>query len=295
MRIFCHTMLGALHFLIVFPFLFSCGTPEPQKNIIATVGDAKLSLNEVVSDIPPQIRPNMTSLEIRQAVLRWVNSQALYQEAMERKLHEAGNLNRELEKLRIELLINALIEEALDGQVVVADEEVRDYYENNQEEFVLTEDRVHAYHIRVNSRKDANTVRSRLRSGDPFDEIVSSFDSDTSNLEWDLGYFSADQIIPEIAKVVFTLRKGRYSQPIKSSYGYHVVKVIDKKNKGDISSLDMAKDEIRMKLMEQKKQQNYQLFLRQVKNKFTITTNFKLLDSVVLDSLIRVGDGGVSN
>jgi parvulin-like peptidyl-prolyl isomerase len=274
----------------VFPFLLSCERPEPKKNIVATVGEATLSLNEVISDIPPQIRPNMTSLEIRQSVLRWVNNQVLYQEALERKLHETGNLNRELEKLRIELLANALIEEALDSQVVVTDEEVQDYFEINQGEFALSEDKVHAYHICVNSRRDANSVRSRLRSGDAFGEIVSSFASDTLNLEWDLGYFSKDQIIPEIASVVFTLRQGRYSQPIKSSYGYHVVKVIDKKSKGDISSLEMAKDEIRMKLMEQKKQQNYQRFLRQIKNKFNITTNFKLLDSVVLDSLIREGD-----
>lgn len=281
---------AVLMLLVVIPLFSHCKKPVTKRNIIASVGDQTLSLDEVMHDIPPQIRGNLTSLEFRQYILRWVNNQVLYQEAVNRKLHDGDDLQQALEKLKIELLVDKLIEEALDDEIVVTEREIEQYFEVNKQEFALSEDKAHVYHICVNSRKEANSVRSRLRQGIAFQDIVHTFSGDSLDLEWDLGFFSRTEIIPEIAKVVFTLKPGRYSQPIQSPYGYHVVKLIDKKKKGDVMSLDMVRDEIKMKLQKQKKQRNYQRFLSQVKSNYHITTNFKLLDTVVLDSLLRQGD-----
>ncbi|MFQ5753606.1 MAG: peptidylprolyl isomerase [bacterium] len=268
-----------------------CNGPKEKQNVIANVGNKSLTLYEILEDATSPIRSNLTALDIREYVLRWIEDEVLYQEALNRKLDESIDLKKEFEKLKKELLINKLIEQTLDNQFPVSEEEITNYYENNKESYVLSQDVVHAYHILVKTRKEANTVRNRLKKGEAFEEIATSTSNDSlKNDNWDLGYFSTEEIIPAISKVVFNLPVGAYSLPIKSEFGYHIVKVIDKQKKGNIKPLNLVKEEIRLKLEEQKKQKNYQRFLLQTKSNYKIQTNFQLLDAVVLDSLIRKGD-----
>ena len=111
-------------------------------------------------------------------------------------------------------------------------------------------------------------------------------DSSNHTDDWDLGYFSKDKIAPEISNVIFKLRKGATSLPIKSAFGYHVVQLVDKKKKGEVKNFELVKEEIRLKIQAMKKQDKYQRFLLQMKSKHPYETNFKLLDSSVLDSLL---------
>jgi parvulin-like peptidyl-prolyl isomerase len=86
------------------------------------------------------------------------------------------------------------------------------------------------------------------------------------------------------------LRAGQVTPPIESEYGYHVLKIIDKQEKGELQSLEQVKDEIRLKLETKKKNDRYQRFLLQVKSKFSIKTNFELLRmSPFTDSLVAAG------
>jgi peptidyl-prolyl cis-trans isomerase C len=108
--------------------------------------------------------------------------------------------------------------------------------------------------------------------------------------EWDWGYFTTADVLPEISRAVFAAKKGGVTRPIKTDYGYHVLKIIDKQNKGAVKSLDRVREEIRLKLETKKKQDKYQRFLLQLKSKYSIETNFQLLDSALLDSLLLAGD-----
>lgn len=270
----------------------SCNKPKSQeKNILAIVGNETLSLDEIMEEIPKEIRSNLTSLDIREYVQRWINNQVLYQEARRRKLDDRMDVKKEFEKLKREILINKLIEVVLANDVSVTDKEIQSYFNNNKESFILTDDVVHAYHILIKTQKEANTIRKRLRSGETFETLSIELNDDLAgNIDWDLGYFSRDEVIPEISKVVFTMPVGALSFPIKSDFGYHIIKLVDKQNKGDLKRFETVKEEIRLKLESQIKQQRFQRFLLQMKSKTIIQTNFKLLGSVNLDSLIQIGD-----
>ncbi|MFQ5649476.1 MAG: peptidylprolyl isomerase [bacterium] len=268
----------------------ACTKPEAKGKIIAMVGDEALTLNELLEDLPEHVRSDLSSIEIRASVIEWINEEVLYQEAMTQKLHESAELRREFENLKKELVINRLIEQTLNKDISVSEQEIQTYYDANKEGFVLPADMVHAYHILVSTRKQADQVRKRLKAGEPFEKVAREVGEDTlANLDWDWGYFAKSDVIPEISKVVFKLAVNSYSFPVKSDLGFHVFKVVDKQKKGDIKQLDAVTEEIRMKLQEKKKQDKYQRFLLQMKSKYKIQTNFQLLDSAVLDSLLYRG------
>ncbi|MFQ5675272.1 MAG: peptidyl-prolyl cis-trans isomerase [bacterium] len=274
--------------------VLGCEQPEEQRNVIATVGNEKLTINELIEEIPPTIRSKLNATEVREFVLQWINSQVLYQEALAQKLNENGDYQKELDRLQRELLINKLIEYSLADEVSVTDEEISSYFDANKEEFKLSQDVIHAYHVLLKTRKEASRVSKRLKAGEDFATVFAEVNTDSSNGksdDWDLGYFSRDDIAPEISNVVFNLRKGAISIPIKSAFGYHVVQVVDKLKKGEVKNFDLVKDEIRLKLAAQKKQDRYERFLLQMKSKHPYQTDFQLLDSS-LDSLI---DRGVSS
>ncbi|MFQ6112610.1 MAG: peptidyl-prolyl cis-trans isomerase [bacterium] len=263
---------------------------EQKKYVLAKVGKETLTLDEVMTEIPKEIRSTLSPSDIREYVRRWTNNEVLYQEARRRKLDERIDLKMEFEKLKREILINKLIEVELDNDVPVTEEEIKSYFESNKDSFVLTEDVVHAYHILVKTRKEANTIRKRLRSGETFEALSKEVNSNSETNDWDLGYFSRDEVIPEISKVVFNMPIGALSFPIKSDFGYHILKLVDKQNKGDTEKFETVIEEIRLKLEAQKKQERFHRFLLQMKSKTLIETNLRLLDQVNLDSLTQIGN-----
>lgn len=275
-------------------FILTClgcnNLEKEEKQVLAKVGKETLTLEEVMAEIPKEIRSNLSSSDIREYVRRWINNQVLYQEARRQKLDERIDLQKEFEKLKKELLINKLIEVELDNEVTATDEEIQAYFDSNKDSFVLTEDVVHAYHILVKTQKEANAIRKRLRSGETFEALSKEVNSDSDINAWDLGYFSRDEVIPQISKVVFNMPIGALSFPIKSDFGYHILRLVDKQNKGDIKKFETVVEEIRLKLEAQKKQERFHRFLLQMKSKTIIETNFTLLDSVTLDSSTHVAE-----
>lgn len=216
----------------------------------------------------------------------------MFQEALRLKMDERPDLRQELEKLQRELLINKLMEVTIDDNpVTVTDEEIQNFYDQNDEEFILNDDVIHCYHILCNARQEADDIRGRLTSGVPFDQVIAAMNPDSLKFKnWDLGYFTKDQILPEIWKTVFSLPVGSYSTPIKSDFGYHLLKVVDKKTKGQKKELSEVSNEIRIKLTELRRQENYERYLLQAKNRYQIQSNFQLLDSITTDSLANKGE-----
>ncbi|RMF68752.1 MAG: hypothetical protein D6743_02950 [Calditrichaeota bacterium] len=277
-------------FVAVALFLFGtpCKKPEQRKDVVAVVGDDYLTLGALIEGIPSQIYPNLSPMELREFALMWIDNQVLYQEARQRKLDDRPDFKRELAKVKQELLIDKLIDEALGSEVEVSDEEVKNYYEANKESYKLTDDVVRANHILVGNKEEANEIRRRLRRGEAFADVARAVSGDSTDADnWDLGYFTRDEIIPELAKVVFNMPVGASSYPIKTEFGYHIVQVVDKQKKGEVRRFDAVKEEIKLKLKAKKRQDRKQRFLLQLKSRYKIHTNFQLLDSTAVDSLLH--------
>jgi peptidyl-prolyl cis-trans isomerase C len=85
----------------------------------------------------------------------------------------------------------------------------------------------------VPTEKEAQAILEELKRGTDFAELArqKSKDPGAAAEGGDLGYFTKDQMVPEFSEVAFKLNKGELSDPIKTQFGWHIIRVEDKRSK----------------------------------------------------------------
>ena len=105
------------------------------------------------------------------------------------------------------------------------------------------EQEVHAKHILVESEADAKKVIERLKGGEDFAKVAGEVSKDPGSKGGDLGWFTKERMVPEFADAAFKLDAGQLSEPVKSKFGYHVIKVEGKRQK-EFPKLDTIRDQV---------------------------------------------------
>jgi peptidyl-prolyl cis-trans isomerase C len=106
------------------------------------------------------------------------------------------------------------------------------------------EPEVRARHILVETEDEAKAVVAELKKGADFAELAKTKSKDPGSADGgDLGYFTKDQMVPEFSEVAFKLDKGQLSDPVKSQFGWHVIKVEDKRERQP-PEFDKVKDQL---------------------------------------------------
>lgn len=89
---------------------------------------------------------------------------------------------------------------------------------------------VRASHILVDTEKEANELLKRINAGESFEEIAKQHSKCPSGKNGgDLGYFSRGQMAMEFEEAAFELPKGKVSKPVQTDFGYHLIKVVDRR------------------------------------------------------------------
>ena len=146
----------------------------------------------------------------------------------------------------------------------VTDEEVKAAYDKEASKVKVSE-RVRARHILVQTEKEAKEVLARLNKGEKFEDIAKQVSLDGSkDYGGDLGYFSAEEMVPEFSKAAFSLKIGETSAPVKTDYGWHVIKVEDRKQ-GGAQPFDQVRAGIKAVLMRKKVQDTVSDLRKQAK------------------------------
>lgn len=125
------------------------------------------------------------------------------------------------------------------------------------------EEEVHARHILVEDEVQAKKVAERLKKGEDFAKVAGEVSKDPGSGKegGDLGWFTKDRMVPEFAEAAFKLQKGQVSDPVKSQFGWHVIKLEDKRAK-PLPAFDAVKPQIDQYL-ERKAQQDIIVALRE--------------------------------
>ncbi|TCP29280.1 foldase protein PrsA [Scopulibacillus darangshiensis] len=128
--------------------------------------------------------------------------------------------------------------------VKVSEKEMKDYWDKNKDK--LKE--VKASHILVKDKKTADEIEKKLKNGEDFAKLAKKYSTDPSKDKGgDLGWFHKGEMVKDFEKKAFELKKGQISDPVKSQYGYHIIKVTGKKD-----TYDQLKSEIKHAVLEQK-------------------------------------------
>ncbi|NMR85593.1 foldase, partial [Vibrio parahaemolyticus] len=124
---------------------------------------------------------------------------------------------------------NLSIEALIEPSITITDEEIESYFNENKEDFNKPS-QIKASHILVDSLDEANEILSKLNSGESFEDLAKEYSIDTVSAAngGDLGYFGEGEMVEEFYNAAILLNVNEISEPVKSDYGYHIIKVTDK-------------------------------------------------------------------
>ena len=226
--------------------LASCVSEEVRGPVVARVDGADLTRASLEDQMPLGLDPETAAVERRAFVENWVHQELLYQEALATGVGEGARIQRLLAQARRDLLIAAFLNREFENQQVgVTDEAIEDYYHLHADRFLRPTAEVRAQHILVGSRRDANALRQKLIQGDSFMEAARqhSLDEDTKMTGGSLGFFAAEDD-PVLWELCRDLVVNRISDPLPTELGYHLVRVLDRKEPGTVKEVEQVRGEI---------------------------------------------------
>src|SRR5436305_7761727 len=161
--------------------------------------------------------------------------------AEDKKVQDGEDFKKRLAFTRSRLLMDSLL--ASEGKAATTDDAMKKVYEQASKE-ITGEEEVHARHILVETEDDAKAVEEDLKKGADFAELAKKKSKDPGASDGgDLGFFTKDQMVPEFSSVAFSLEPGKISDPVKSQFGWHVIKV-EEKRKRKAPDFDQVKGQI---------------------------------------------------
>lgn len=196
--------------------------------------------------------PDLASVkpDMRDKILRGIMTERLlYSEALKQGVDKSAGVQKDLEDVKRKLVVKHFLD-ARTAEVTDADLK-REY-----DALVLKmrdEKEVRARHILVANEADAKEVIKKIEGGKSFEEVAREYSKDPGSAKQggDLGYFTKDKMVPEFATAAFALNKGEISKPVKSQFGWHVIKVEDNR-KVTIPTFNAVKEQLRQGVMEKK-------------------------------------------
>ncbi|MFZ3577316.1 peptidylprolyl isomerase [Virgibacillus sp. DJP39] len=145
--------------------------------------------------------------------------------------------------------ISLLQEAAVSEDIKITDKEIKTQYERMKTE-------LEASHILVEDLETAKKVKKELANGGDFAKLAKEYSTDTASAKkgGELGYFAPGKMVPEFTDAAYALEVGEVSEPVQSKYGYHIIKLTDKREAKDakVGTLKEETADIRRELLSKK-------------------------------------------
>lgn len=209
------------------------------------VSEVQMATDDIVGqlpDLPPKLRyPFVVEYLIERHLLA--------QYAVKEGIADTEEYKRRLALYQAKALRDAYFFQKI--RPMVTEEDIRKVYDEEAVKLAETE-RVRARMILLGSEKEAQDIEARLAAGEKFEDLAKQYSLDGSkDYGGDLGYFTAAEMVPEFSKAAFALKVGETSQPVKTDFGWHIIRLEDRKQ-GAAQPYDQVKAAIRNVLLRQK-------------------------------------------
>lgn len=228
-----------------------------EDKVVATVngqpvteGDLAIADSEVGADMG-----TMPEAQKRMSLLEFLIDNQLFAEAADaEKLGQGPDFETRLKYLKRRALRELYFDKVIKSSV--SDADARKIYDE-QVGKIKPEEEVSARHILVESEEKAKEIKEKIKAGGDFAALAKEFTKDTGSKEdgGNLGYFGRGQMVPQFEEVVFKLNKGDVSDPVQTQFGWHLIKIEDKRFKQP-PAFDIVKDRIIQSQLLQKAQQS---------------------------------------
>lgn len=147
--------------------------------------------------------------------------------AEDKKVADGKDFKAKMEFAKERLLMDSLL--ASEGKAALTDANMKKVYDEAAKQ-ITGESEVRARHILVENEDEAKKIVAELKKGADFAELAKKYSKDPGAADGgDLGFFTKEQMVPEFSAVAFTLEPGKISDPVKSQFGWHIIKVEEKR------------------------------------------------------------------
>lgn len=220
---------------------------------VAQVNLAVLREDDLRQLVPAVLSESITGSEIREILDHWVSTELLYQKAIQEGLDRDPGVVERLHEMQRQLLADEYRQRELRNRVRVTNEEIRARYDANIDQYTQE---IHLRHIVLDTPEEAEAVLAELRKGADFRALARAHSVDASSANGgDLGYLGKGSMNPAFEQTVFEMAPNEVRGPIASSFGFHVVQVVQRRKAAEPVSFEVARDEILQTLLLEKKQE----------------------------------------
>jgi peptidyl-prolyl cis-trans isomerase C len=267
--------------LLILPLAFGCSqeaTPSKQTSasptstasptssasdpVVARVNGVEIKQSDLAlaeEDLGQELQAAPPEMKREQLIAYVADVLLVAQAADAKKVGETPEFRQRMNFMRNKLLMGAQLQQ--EAKIAATDEAMRKIYDE-QVKPMGAEEEVRARHILVETEDEARAIVEALKGGADFAALAKEKSKDPGAADGgDLGYFGKDQMVPEFAEVAFRMHKGQLSNPVKTQFGWHVIKLEDRRNK-QVPEFDKIKDQITV-FLARKAQTEYVAKLRE--------------------------------
>lgn len=198
---------------------------------LAIVNGEKITQGDIdmmLETLPPRARTFYQTPQAKKQILdSMVTNELLYQAAVKRGIDRKPAVEHQVENAKRSVYAKFLLDQVTEERT--NDEAVKKKFDTDKDTYGKPE--VKASHILVKEEKLAKDIAKRAKKGEDFAKLAEKYSEDPSNKTrgGDLGWFSADRMVPPFSEAAFKLKKGEISEPVKTQFGWHVIKLDDRR------------------------------------------------------------------
>ena len=242
-----------------------------NQNVLAVVAGEEITQKDVdalIAALPKEQQAYASNEHFRNQCLEQIITVHLFAKlGEEMQLEETDAFQDNLAHAKREILAQMAVGEAM-KDIAVTEEETKEYYKANENQFMAGET-VHAKHILVDEEDKCQEILEKIVAEEiTFEDAAKEFSTCPSKQQGgDLGAFTRGQMVKEFEDAAFAAEIGHVVGPVKTQFGYHLIKVEDKKEAED-AKLDDVKEQIKSEIMQKKQQEAYTAKVEELKKKY---------------------------
>jgi peptidyl-prolyl cis-trans isomerase C len=290
-RCFPVAALSLLFFFTLLPHaVLAAPKGQPARDasaeVLAQIGKkviTKADFEARIAALPPEYQNRLkTDAQKKEFLEGFIQAQLLAMEAKTQKMDKKKAIQTRIEDMTTSILAQEYARQVLAKVAKTTDEEVKAYYEKHKSSF-LSPATVSAQHILVKvdaaakpedvkaAQAKAEGIKKELDAGADFGKLAEKYSDDPGSKAkgGDLGFFAKERMVPEFSQAAFKMKKGEISNPVKSAFGYHIIKVNDIRTEKQMD-LKEATPRVRSQLENQARQEAVNKEIDQLKKKYNV-------------------------
>ena len=266
-------------------------------DVVAKIGDRKITLSEFnkmlgyldsekqkLIEKNPQLKENLLQQYIQGIVISKL--------AKKKGFDKNPELKEQLEMITDNYIAIEYLKKEVANKVEVSEEDIKAYYESHKDEF-KTPEMVRSRHILIKTdpsasdndkkkaKEKAEEILKKIKAGEDFAKLASDVSDDTGSKTkgGELGFFTKGRMVKPFEDAAFSLKPGEVSGIVETQFGYHIIKVEEKKEPG-MEPFDTAKEKIKQKLLQERTKAKVTEFLEKAMKEANIEVHTEILMGV---------------